>query len=68
MQIQYKISISFTTNQKLNSAEIDALSAQIAAQIEEPVTSQGDDVEYETNLLEIEIEEDKKEGSKWAES
>ena len=64
MQIQYKISISFTTNQKLNSAEIDALSAQIAAQIEEPVTSQGDDVEYETNLLEIEIEEDKKEGSK----
>jgi frataxin-like iron-binding protein CyaY len=64
MQIQYKISISFTTNQKLNSAEIDALCAQIAAQIEEPVTSQGDDVEYETNLLEIEIEEDKKEGSK----
>lgn len=64
MQIQYKISISFITNKKLNSAEIDALSAQIAAQIEEPVTSQGDDVEYETNLLEIEIEENKKEGSK----
>lgn len=61
MKIQYTISVSFTTDKKLDITEIEALCTQVAAQVEEPVTIYGDDVEYETDLLNIQIEKNKEE-------
>ena len=61
MKIQYTISVSFNTNKKLETTEIEAICTQIAAQVEEPVTIYGEDVEYETELLNIQIEKNKEE-------
>lgn len=58
MLIKYTVSVSFSTNQKLNTEQIEALCTQIAAQIEEPVTVYGDEVEYETQLINIAIGEE----------
>ena len=61
MKIQYTVSVSFNTNQKLDTEQIEALCTQIAAQVEEPVTIYGDEVEYDTELLTIKIQKDKEE-------
>jgi hypothetical protein len=61
MQVQYTISVSFSTDKKLDTTEIEALCTQVAAQVEEPVTIYGEDAEYQTELLTIQIEKNKEE-------
>jgi hypothetical protein len=61
MQVQYTISVSFSTDKKLDTTEIEALCTQVAAQVEEPVTIYGEDVEYQAELLTIQIEKNKEE-------
>ena len=57
MENRYTVSVSFTTNQKLDTEQIEAICTQIAAQVEEPVTIYGDEVEYETELVAIQVKE-----------
>ena len=49
----YTISLTFTTDRPLSEIELETLKMQASAQIEEPVNSDGDDVDYTTNLIEI---------------
>lgn len=51
-----KLSIQFETDRPLTEEETSALILQIVAQIEEPVTLEGDDVEYTTSAIMIEEE------------
>ena len=48
----YTISLTFTTDRPLSDIELETLKSQLIAQIEEPVTADGDDVDYITNLIE----------------
>jgi hypothetical protein len=48
----YTISLTFTTDRPLSDIELETLKSQLIAQIEEPVTEDGDDVDYTTNLIE----------------
>jgi hypothetical protein len=48
----YSINLAFTTNRALSDIELETLRSQLIAQIEEPVTADGDDVDYITNLIE----------------
>ena len=47
----YSINLVFTTDRALSDEELDTLRMQVIAQIEEPVTLDGDDVDYTTNLI-----------------
>ena len=47
---RYSLTIDFYTDRELNEDELGALQLQLIAQIEEPVTGEGDDVEYTTEL------------------
>jgi hypothetical protein len=47
----YSINLVFTTDRELSEIELDTLRMQVIAQIEEPVDSNGDDVDYTTTLL-----------------
>ena len=47
----YSINHVFTTDRPLTEAELDILRMQVAVQIMEPVTADGDDVDYTTTLL-----------------
>ena len=49
----YTISFTFTTDRPLSEIELETLKSQLIAQIEEPVTADGNDVDYTTNLIEI---------------
>jgi len=49
--------ISFETDKELSSDEQDNLVGHVAPQIEEPITSEGDDEEYSTSNLQISLEE-----------
>jgi hypothetical protein len=49
----HTISFTFTTDRPLSDIELETLKSQLIAQIEEPVNSDGDDVDYTTNLIEI---------------
>ena len=49
----YTISFTFTTDRPLSEIELETLKIQAGAQIEEPVNSDGDDVDYITNLIEV---------------
>jgi hypothetical protein len=49
----YTISLTFTTDRPLSDIEVDTLKSLVIAQIEEPVTEDGDDVDYTTNLIEV---------------
>ncbi len=60
MENNYTISISFLTDKELSQAEISALCVQVAAQVEEPVTGEGDDVEYTTQISILEIKREGK--------
>ena len=51
----YRITLAFNTDRPISETELDTLRSQLLAQIEEPVTIDGDDVDYITSL----IEEDK---------
>lgn len=56
MEITYDLTIRFTTDKELTEDEIDALKLQTIAQIEEPVDGDGDEVEYNTELLNASID------------
>jgi hypothetical protein len=45
------INLVFTTDRPLTEIELDTLRMQVIAQIEEPVTVDGDDVDYTTTLI-----------------
>jgi len=47
----YSINLVFTTDRPLTEVELDTLRMQVIAQIEEPVTAKGDDVDYTTTLI-----------------
>ena len=49
----YSINLTFTTSRPISAIELDTLKMQLIAQIEEPVTAEGDDVDYTTKLIEI---------------
>jgi hypothetical protein len=50
MKIRHSLTIDFYTDRELTEEEVGALQLQIVAQIEEPVTLEGEDVEYTTEL------------------
>jgi len=47
----YSINLVFTTDRPISEIELDTLRMQVLAQIEEPVTAEGDDVEYTTTII-----------------
>ena len=52
----YTLTAAFIADHPLTQDEIDALLLQIAPQIEEPVTLEGESVEYEMKLLSCKID------------
>ena len=52
---KYQMLISFDTDKALSSEEEDNLIGHVAPQIEEPITSDGDDEEYSTSNLQISL-------------
>lgn len=58
MTNNYTISISFSTDKELTDDEISMLVLQLVAQVEEPVTGEGDNVEYQTKIVSIKTEQE----------
>lgn len=58
MDNNYTISISFLTDKELTDEEISMLILQLVAQVEEPVTGEGDNVEYQTKIVAIKTEQE----------
>jgi hypothetical protein len=58
MENNYTISISFLTDKELTDDEISMLILQLVAQVEEPVTGEGDNVEYQTKIVAIKTEQE----------
>lgn len=58
MDNNYTISISFSTDKELTDDEISMLVLQLVAQVEEPVTGEGDDVEYQTKIVSTKTEQE----------
>lgn len=58
MENNYTISISFLTDKELTDEEISMLVLQLVAQVEEPVTGEGDNVEYQTKIVAIKTEQE----------
>jgi len=54
----YTLTAGFIVDHKLTEEEIAALIFQVAPQIEEPVTEEGESVEYEIKLVNCEIDTD----------
>jgi hypothetical protein len=54
----YTISISFLTDKELTDDEISMLILQLVAQVEEPVTGEGDNVEYQTKIVAVKTEQE----------
>lgn len=52
----YTLTAGFIVDHKLTEEEIDALLLQVVPQIEEPVTLEGEDVEYEIKLLSCKVD------------
>jgi hypothetical protein len=52
---KYQMMISFDTDKVLSSEEEDNIIGHVAPQIEEPITSEGDDEEYSTSNLQISL-------------
>lgn len=50
----HSINLTFTTDRPITETELDTLKMQLIAQIEEPVTADGNDVEYVTKKITIE--------------
>ena len=57
MDNNYTISISFLTDKELTDDEISMLILQLVAQVEEPVTGEGDNVEYQTKIVAVKTEQ-----------
>ncbi len=60
MDNNYTISISFLTDKELTDEEISMLVLQLVAQVEEPVTGEGDNVEYQTKIVAIKTEQEER--------
>jgi len=58
MDNNYTISISFSTDKELTDDEISMLVLQLVAQVEEPVTGEGDNVEYQTKIVSTKTEQE----------
>lgn len=58
MDNNYTISISFLTDKELTDDEISMLILQLVAQVEEPVTGEGDNVQYQTKIVAIKTEQE----------
>ena len=58
MNNNYTISISFLTDKELTDDEISMLILQLVAQVEEPVTGEGDNVEYQTKIVSVKTEQE----------
>jgi hypothetical protein len=56
MRTKYVLAVSFYTDRELTEEEAGALQLQVIAQIEEPVTLDGDDVDYRTELYGSDID------------
>jgi hypothetical protein len=54
----YTMTAAFIVDHELSQEELDALVLQVAPQIEEPVTGEGESVEYEIKLVSCEIQTD----------
>jgi len=54
----YTLTAGFIVDHKLTEDEIAALILQVAPQLEEPVTDEGESVEYEIKLVSCEIDTD----------
>jgi hypothetical protein len=61
MRTKYILSVGFYTDRELTEEEAGALQLQVIAQIEEPVTLEGEDVEYSVEFYGSDI--DKEEGN-----
>lgn len=61
MRTKYVLAVSFYTDRELTEEEAGALQLQVIAQIDEPVTLEGEDVDYSTELYgsDIDKEEEK---------
>jgi hypothetical protein len=55
--MQYKIEITFTTNQELTNGELADLESAISLQLEEPTDYDQNDVTYEISQINYKIEE-----------
>jgi hypothetical protein len=58
MDNNYTISISFLTDKELTDDEISMLILQLVAQVEEPVTGEGDNVQYQTKIVAVKTEQE----------
>jgi hypothetical protein len=56
MKIRYSLGVDFYTDRELTEEELGALQLQVIAQIDEPVTLDGDDVEYKVELYGSDID------------
>jgi hypothetical protein len=56
MKIRYSLGVDFYTDRELSEEELGALQLQVIAQIDEPVTLDGDDVEYKVELYGSDID------------
>jgi hypothetical protein len=57
MQKTYDLTVRFTTDRELTEEEKGTLQLQVIAQVEEPVTAEGDDVSYCVNFYGSDIDE-----------
>jgi hypothetical protein len=56
MKIRYSLEVGFYTDRELTEEELGALQLQVIAQIDEPVTLDGDDVDYKVELYGSDID------------
>lgn len=56
MRIRYDLAVGFYADRELSEEELGALQLQVIAQIEEPVTLEGEDVDYKTELYGSDID------------
>lgn len=56
MRTKYVLAVSFYTDRELTEEEAGALQLQVIAQIDEPVTLDGEDVDYRTELYGSDID------------
>jgi hypothetical protein len=56
MKFRYELAVGFYTDRELTEEEVGALQLQVIAQIDEPVTLDGDDVDYIVELYGSDID------------
>jgi hypothetical protein len=56
MKIRYSLGVDFYTDRELSEEELGALQLQVIAQIDEPVTLDGDDVDYKVDFYGSDID------------